>query len=211
MVLDRSLPQEIGEITRRLRTRTIPRPTVTDVVTRSLRTTNLRNIISRVGGASSVLALVPQLQLEITTQAIREIVRTRIEEGQEQENNELDECKLLDSPCIGKGAWRWDRQLKPRDIITGWYNAMLKQLIESGVYNPGFERDNRVRELALVHWFRLMEGYVETIEILLELGSIVSKPPAKCKRYFTRLGVINRTIGRERGEVIFDPADEENE
>ena len=145
----------------------------------------------------------------MATQAIRQIVRTRVE--QEQEESEFDECKLLDSPCIGKGAWRWDRNLKPRDILTGWYNGMIKQLTDAGVYDPGFERDNRVRELALVHWFRLLEGYVESIELILEFGSIVSKPPRPCKRFITRLGVINRTIGRERGEVIFDPAEEDEE
>ena len=200
-----AFPAEVGEILRRFRSGSVN----SDVVTRSMRTNILRGVISRVGGASAVLSLVPAAQLELATQAIRQIVRTRIE--QEEEENELDECKLLDSPCIGKGAWRWDRNLKPRDILTGWYNGMIKQLTDAGVYDEGFERDNRVRELALVHWFRLMEGYVETLEVLLDVGSIVSKPPRPCKRYITRLDVVNRTIGRERGEVIFDPEEEGEE
>ena len=200
-----AFPAEVGEILRRFRSGSVN----SDVVTRSMRTNILRGVISRVGGASAVLSLVPAAQLELATQAIRQIVRTRIE--QEEEENELDECKLLDSPCIGKGAWRWDRNLKPRDILTGWYNGMIKQLTDAGVYDDGFERDNRVRELALVHWFRLMEGYVETLEVLLDVGSIVSKPPRPCKRYITRLDVVNRTIGRERGEVIFDPEEEGEE
>lgn len=200
-----AFPAEVGEILRRFRSGSVN----SDVVTRSMRTNILRGVISRVGGASAVLSLVPAAQLELATQAIRQIVRTRIE--QEEEENELDECKLLDSPCIGKGAWRWDRNLKPRDILTGWYNGMIKQLTDAGVYEEGFERDNRVRELALVHWFRLMEGYVETLEVLLDVGSIVSKPPRPCKRYITRLDVVNRTIGRERGEVIFDPEEEGEE
>ena len=200
-----AFPAEVGEILRRFRSGSVN----SDVVTRSMRTNILRGVISRVGGASAVLSLVPAAQLELATQAIRQIVRTRLE--QEEEENELDECKLLDSPCIGKGAWRWDRNLKPRDILTGWYNGMIKQLTDAGVYDDGFERDNRVRELALVHWFRLMEGYVETLEVLLDVGSIVSKPPRPCKRYITRLDVVNRTIGRERGEVIFDPEEEGEE
>ena len=200
-----AFPAEVGEILRRFRSGSVN----SDAVTRSMRTNILRGVISRVGGASAVLSLVPAAQLELATQAIRQIVRTRLE--QEEEENELDECKLLDSPCIGKGAWRWDRNLKPRDILTGWYNGMIKQLTDAGVYDEGFERDNRVRELALVHWFRLMEGYVETLEVLLDVGSIVSKPPRPCKRYITRLDVVNRTIGRERGEVIFDPEEEGEE
>lgn len=200
-----AFPAEVGEILRKLRSGSVG----ADVVTRSMRTDLLRGVIGRVGGASAILQAVPQLQLELATQAIRQIVRTRVE--QEQEESEFDECKLLDSPCIGKGAWSWDRNLKPRDILTGWYNGMVKQLTDAGVYDPGFERDNRVRELALVHWFRLLEGYVESIELILEFGSIVSKPPRPCKRFITRLGVINRTIGRERGEVIFDPAEEDEE